>query len=47
MDKEPICKAEMETQMLRTNVWTPRGKAAGGWWWWWWWWWWDGLGDWD
>ena len=23
---EPICKAEIETQMNRTNVWTPGGK---------------------
>ena len=33
---EPTCKAEMQTQMQRTNVWTPRGK--GGW---------DELGSWD
>ena len=39
---EPICKAEIETQMWRTNVWTPRvGKLGRGWWWW------DELGDWD
>ena len=39
---EPVCKAEMETQMQRTNVWTPRGrKHSGGVGWWWW----DELGD--
>ena len=37
----PVCKAEIETQMQRTNLWTPRGKVVGGWWWW------DELGDWD
>ena len=35
---EPDCKAEIETQMQRTNVWTPMGKSGGGW---------DELGDWD
>ena len=25
-----ICKAEIETQMLRTNEWIPRGKAGQG-----------------
>ena len=24
-----ICKAETETQTLRTNVWTPKGKQGG------------------
>ena len=24
-----ICKAEIETQMQRTNLWTPRGKEDG------------------
>ena len=27
---EPVCKAGIETQMQRTNVWTPRGKVVGG-----------------
>ena len=31
------CQAEIETQMQRTNVWTPRGKGVG----------WEELGDWD
>ena len=31
-----FCKAEIETQMQRTNVWIPRGKEE-----------WDELGDWD
>ena len=31
-----ICKAEIETQMQRTNVWIPRGKWG-----------WDELVDWD
>ena len=41
---ELVCKAEIETQMQRTNVWTPRGESGGGggggggW---------DELGDWD
>ena len=39
---EPVCKAGIETQMQRTHIWTPGGKAG-----WWWWWWWDELGDWD
>ena len=26
---EPVCKAEIETQMQRTNVWTPRGESRG------------------
>ena len=34
---ESICKAEIETQMQRTNVWTPRGKRGG----------WDELEDWN
>ena len=28
---EPVCRAEIETQMQRTNVWTPRGESGGGW----------------
>ena len=36
---EPVCKAAIETQLQRTNVWTPRGGQWG--------WWWDELGDWD
>ena len=28
---EPVCKAEIETQMQRTNIWTPRGEAEVGW----------------
>ena len=27
---KPICEAEIETQMQRTNVWTPRGERQGG-----------------
>ena len=27
---EPVCRAEIETQMQRTNVWTPRGESWGG-----------------
>ena len=27
---EPVCKAEIETQMQRTNVWTPRGESGRG-----------------
>ena len=39
---ESVFKAEIETQMQRTNVWTPREeRGSGGWWWW------DELGDWD
>ena len=34
---ELICKAEIETQMYRTHIWTPRGETGG----------WDELGDWD
>ena len=26
---EPVCKAEIETQMQRTNVWTPAGESGG------------------
>ena len=38
---ELVCKAEIETQMQRTNIWTPRGESGVvGWWWW------DELGDW-
>ena len=36
---EPVCKAEIETEMQRTNVWTQRGESGDGWW--------DELGDWD
>ena len=32
-----ICKAEIETQMQKTNVWIPRGKEVGR----------EELGDWD
>ena len=28
---EPVFKAEIETQMQRTNVWTPRGESGGVW----------------
>ena len=31
-----ICKTEIEKQMQRTNIWTPRGEKE-----------WDELGDWD
>ena len=27
---EPVCKAEIETQMQRTNVWTPREESMWG-----------------
>ena len=27
---EPICRAEIETDTQRTNVWTLRGKKQGG-----------------
>ena len=27
---EPVCKAEIETEMQRTNIWTPGGKAGVG-----------------
>ena len=27
---EPVCRAEIETQMQRTNVWTPREESGGG-----------------
>ena len=27
---ESVCRAEIETQMQRTNVWTPRGESGGG-----------------
>ena len=27
---EPICKAEIETQTWRTNVWTPSGERESG-----------------
>ena len=33
---EPICKAEIDTQMQRTNVCTTKGEVG-----------WDALGDWD
>ena len=37
---ELVCKTEIETQMQRTNVWTPSGESGGeGWW--------NDLGDWD
>ena len=26
---EPVCRAEIETQMQRTNVWTPEGGKWG------------------
>ena len=39
---EPVCRAEIEIQMQRANVWKPRGESGGGVWWWW-----DELGDWD
>ena len=35
---ELVCKAEIETPMQRTNVWTSRGESGSGW---------DELGDWD
>ena len=35
---EPVCNAEIETQVQRTNVWAPRGERGGGG---------DELGDWD
>ena len=34
---ELICKAEIELQMQRTNLWLPRGETGG----------WDELGDWN
>ena len=27
---ELVCKTEIETQMQRTNVWTPGGQSGGG-----------------
>ena len=27
---EPVCRAETETQMQRTNVWTPSGESSRG-----------------
>ena len=27
---ELVCRAEVETQMQRTNVWTPRGESGEG-----------------
>ena len=27
---EPVCKAEIETQMQEKNIWTPRGESGGG-----------------
>ena len=27
---EPVRRAEIETQMQRTNVWAPRGESGGG-----------------
>ena len=35
---ELVCKAEIETQIQRTNVWTSSGEGGGGC---------DELGDWD
>ena len=32
----PICKMDIETQIQRTNIWTPRGEKE-----------WDELGNWD
>ena len=32
-----FCKTEIETQIWRTNLWTPRGASSG----------WDELGGWD
>ena len=29
-EDEPVCKAEIETQMQRTNLWTPSGERRGG-----------------
>ena len=39
---ETVCRAEIETKMQKTKVWTPRGESGGGGEWWW-----DELGDWD
>ena len=36
---EPVCKAEIETQMQRTNIWTLMWEIMRGWR--------DELGDWD
>ena len=27
---EPVCKAEIETQMQRTNIWIPKGESGEG-----------------
>ena len=27
---ELMCKVEIESQMQRTNIWTPRGEKGGG-----------------
>ena len=27
---DPVCKAEIEIQMQRTNIWTRRGESSGG-----------------
>ena len=27
---EQVCRTEVETEMWRTNVWTPRGEHGGG-----------------
>ena len=27
---ELVCRAEIETQMQRTNIWTPSGESSGG-----------------
>ena len=39
---EPACRAEIETQMQRRNIQTPRGESSWGWGWWC-----DEFGDWD
>ena len=40
---EPVCKAEIDTDVENKHMDTKRGKQGHGWWWWWW----DELGDWD
>ena len=39
---KPVCRAEIETQKSRTNIWIPRGESGGRWGLWC-----DELGDWD
>ena len=39
---EPVCKAEIDTDVENKPMDTKGGKWWGGWWWWW-----DELGDWD